>query len=106
PSLPPPKRTTWASRFALRAAIVHHPRQRLAGIGLLIARQGFGRAGGDDASAAFAALRAQINDPVGLLDDVEVVLDDDDGVAEVCQAAEHVEQLLYVVEVQSRGGFV
>jgi len=37
----------------------------------------------DDAAAAFAAFGAQVDDPVGLLDYVEVVLDDEDGVAEI-----------------------
>ena len=45
------------------------------------AGDGLGRALGDDAAAALAALGAQVNDPVGGLDDVEVVLDDDQGVA-------------------------
>ena len=36
---------------------------------------------GDDQAAARAALGAQVDDPVGGLDDVQVVLDDDDGVA-------------------------
>ena len=38
-----------------------------------------GSAGGDDAAALFAAARPHVDDPVGALDDVEVVLDDDDG---------------------------
>ena len=48
-----------------------------------------------------AGLGAQVDDPVGRLDHVEVVLDDDDRVAQVDQAVEHVEQLADVVEVQA-----
>jgi len=48
----------------------------LAGVGLFGAGDLFGRALRDDAAAAFAAFRAEIDDPVGLFDDVEIVLDD------------------------------
>ena len=41
-----------------------------------------------------------------MLDYVEVVLDDEDGVAEVGEAVQDVEQFFYVVEVQARGGLV
>ncbi len=44
-------------------------------------RHDFRRAGNQDAAAAAAALGAEVDDPVGRLDDVQVVLDDDDGVA-------------------------
>ena len=65
-----------------------------------------GRALGDDETAAGAALGAHVDDPVGGLDHVEVVLDDDDRVAHVDQAGEHVEQLADVVEVQTGGRLV
>ena len=42
-------------------------------------------------AAAAAAFRAHVHKPVCGLDDVEVVLDDDDGVAVVAQALEHLE---------------
>ena len=48
-----------------------------------------------------AALGAEVDHPVGGLDHVEVVLDDDDGVALLDQAVEHLEQLLDVREVQA-----
>ena len=40
-----------------------------------------GRAGGDHAAATGAAFGPEVDDPVGLGDDVEVVLDDDEGQA-------------------------
>ena len=43
---------------------------------------------------------------VGELDDVEVVLNDDDGIAAVYQPLQHVHQNADVLEVESRGGFV
>src|SRR5437879_10746457 len=65
----------------------------LAGVGLFGAGDELGRALGDDAAAAFAAFGAEVNDPIGLLDDVEVVLDDEHGVAEIDEALQDVEEL-------------
>ncbi len=62
----------------------------------------FRRPRDDDAAAVVAGLGAQVDDPVGRLDHVEVVLDDDHRVAQIDQAIEHVEQLANVVEVQAR----
>src|SRR5689334_21935097 len=45
----------------------------------------FRRALGDHFAAAVAALRAEIDDPVGRLDDLEIVLDDYDRIALVDQ---------------------
>ena len=45
------------------------------------ARDVLGRALGDDHAAAAAALGAHVDDPVGVLDHIEVVLDDDHAVA-------------------------
>ena len=56
----------------------------------------------DDLSARVARLGAEVDDPVGGLDDVEVVFDDDDRVAEIDKALQHFEQLGDVVEVQAR----
>ena len=64
------------------------------------------RALGDDAAAGLAGLGAQVDDPVGRLDHVEVVLDHDHRVAQVDQAVEHVQQLADVVEVQAGGRLV
>ena len=52
-------------------------------------------------AALLAALGAHVDDPVGGLDDVEVVLDDDDRVALVDEAVQDVEQALDVGEVQA-----
>ena len=52
-----------------------------------------GRAGGDDAPAPLAALGAQIDDPVGALDDVEMVLDHQHRVARVDQAVQALRSL-------------
>jgi len=78
----------------------------LAGVGFFCAGDEFGRALGDDAAAAFAAFGAEINDPVGLFDDVEMVLYDEHSVAETDEALQHIEKFSHVVEVQAGGGFV
>src|SRR5712664_165863 len=78
----------------------------LAGVGLFGAGDEFGRALGDDAAAAFASFGAEVDDPVGLLDDVEMVLDDEHGVAKIDQALENVEEFSNVVEMQAGGGLV
>ena len=56
--------------------------------------------------AAVAALGPEVDDPVGGLDHVEVVLDHHHRVAVVAQAVQHLEQQVDVVEVQARGGLV
>ena len=53
----------------------------MAGVGGGVGGDVFGGAGGDDLAAAGAALGAHVDDPVGGLDDVEVVLDDEEGAA-------------------------
>src|SRR5690606_26118537 len=53
-------------------------------------------------AAAGSALGAQVDDPVGRLDHVEVVLDDDDRVALLDEAVQDLEQLAHVFEVQTR----
>ena len=64
-------------------------------------RQLLRRAGHHDIPTRFTGLGPQVDDPVGRLDHVEVVLDHDHRVAQVDQAIEHVEQLGDVVEVQA-----
>ena len=60
----------------------------------------------DQAASIFAAFGAQVEDPIGVADDVEVVLDDDDGVAKVGEAVENFEKFAHVVEVEASGGLV
>ena len=65
-----------------------------------------GGAGGKDGAASASAFGAHVDDVVGLADDVEVVLDDDDGVASADELAQHLHEYAYVLEVQSGGGLV
>src|SRR5579863_376595 len=61
---------------------------------------------GDDASTLLSALGTKIDDPIGLFNYIQVVLDDEYRIAKLDEAVEDGEQLAYVVEVQTRGGFV
>ena len=59
-----------------------------------------------DVTAVISALRSEIDDVVGGLDDVEVVLDHEHGVALVGKPFQHTEELADIVEVQSGRGLV
>ena len=64
------------------------------------------RAFGHDAAALGAGLGADLENPVGGFEHVEVVLDDDHAVAALDELLQHVEQAPHVVPVQPGGGFV
>src|ERR1700730_8197450 len=80
--------------------------QELAGVARLALRDLLGRAGRHHHAATGAAVGTEVDHPVRGLDDVQVVLDHDDGVAALHQPAEHPEELADVLEMQSRGGLV
>ena len=61
---------------------------------------------GNDLATAGATFWAQVEDPVGGFDDIQVVFDRNDGVAFFDQPVEHDEQFADVFEVQPGGGFV
>jgi recombinational DNA repair ATPase RecF len=61
---------------------------------------------GDDLAAAIAAFGADIDDPVGGLDDVEIVLDHHHRVALVDQLVQHFQELAHILEMQARGRLV
>ena len=63
-------------------------------------------AGGKHLSALATAFRTDVDKPVGLADNVEIVLDDDDGVATVYELLQHLHQYADILEVQTRGGLV
>src|SRR5205807_9392356 len=94
------------TNFSSRAVAVEVMGERLSGVGLLHARDLLGSALGDQAAAVFSPLGAEIDEPVGIADDIQIVLDDDDGVAQVREAMQDVQQLLHVVEMQAGRGLV
>ena len=57
------------------------------------------RPGPDNLAAAFAALGADIDDPVRGLDHVQIVLDHHDGIALIDQAVQHLQQLAHILEM-------
>jgi hypothetical protein len=64
------------------------------------------RAGGEELAAEFAGAGAEVEQVVGGADDVGVVLDDEDGVAEVAEGLEDVDELSGVAGVEADGGLV
>ena len=65
-----------------------------------------GRAVGDEVAAVLAGAGAEVEDVVGVADGVFVVLDDEDGVAEVAEVFEGLEEALVVALVEADGGLV
>ncbi len=65
-----------------------------------------GRAGTHDLAAAGSALGSQVDDPIGRLDHVEIVLDHEYRIAGVDKVVQHLEQQLDVGKVQTRGRLV
>ena len=57
-------------------------------------------------TALGSAFGAEVDDPVGALDDLDVVLDDEEAVAFVDEALEELYQEGDVVEVEAGGGLV
>jgi len=66
----------------------------------------FGCSFGDNQAPLIASIRAKIDDPICALDNLEVVLNYQDGMAGFDQTLEHFQQHTHVVEVQSGGRFV
>src|SRR5690606_8055705 len=83
-----------------------HLGKELTRVALRDARDVLGSALRDHAATAAAALRSEVDHPVSALDDVEVVLDHDDGVALLDERLEHPQELADVLEVQPRRGLV
>ena len=74
--------------------------ERLARVRLRDFHDVFGCALCHQSAAHWPGLGTEVDDPVGRLDHVEVVLDDDHRVADVHQSVEHFEQLVDVVEME------
>ena len=59
-----------------------------------------------DLAAVASGARTEVDDPVGGLDRLLVVLDDEHGVAEIAQAVQRADQALVVALVQADGRLV
>ena len=60
----------------------------------------------DDLTSCGAAFRAEIDDPIGCFDDIQVVLDDHQRIARVHELVEDCEELLDVFKMKPRGRFI
>ena len=58
-------------------------------VGILVLCDLLGSAGADDCSAAAAAFRTEVDDIVGRLYHIEVMLDDEDGIPAVRELLQH-----------------
>jgi hypothetical protein len=70
------------------------------------ARDFFGSAFHNHASALCAPLGTEINDPIGFGNEVEIVFDNDNGVAGVHQSLQDLNQPADVGHVQTDGGLL
>lgn len=61
---------------------------------------------GDYFSALVTTFRSQIDDPIGGLDHIQIVFDDNDRVAAIDQLMEEMEQNPNVFEMQAGRGFI
>ena len=75
--------------------------QILSGVALLAGGDLLRRAARDQCAARAAALWAEVDQMVGDLDDVEIVLDDKDGVPRVDELLQHFDELVDVRHMQS-----
>src|SRR5437763_69981 len=83
-----------------------NPAEILACGAALCARNGFGPALGDNFAAGLAALGSKINDLIRSFDDVEVVFDNQQGIARGAQLEKYFEQLGHIMEVQTSGRLI
>src|SRR4051812_21778332 len=64
------------------------------------------RSGNDELAALVAAFGAEVQNPIGALDHVQVMFDDEHGVTSLDETLQRIEQPLNVSEVQAGSGFV
>ena len=67
---------------------------------------GFGWASGDEFSAIRSCFWAEIEDPVGIFDNIEMVLDDKKGGTLVDEAVEQSNEESDIIKVKTGGGFI
>ena len=91
---------------ALRAVTFQQRAQVLAGKAAGHGGHLFRGALGYDLTACAAALRAKVDDMVGALDEIQIMLDDDDRISHVHQLLQHLDQTVHVCNVQTGGGLV
>ena len=102
--------------FLLRGGLPGSLRRRLAGVEefgqsstgvrLFVLGNDFGGSLFENRAAARAAFRAEVDDPVGRLDHVQIVFNDENRVARVHEAVQNLKQFFDVGEVEASRWFV
>lgn len=83
-----------------------HPGQERRGGGTLCFRHFLRRALGDKLAAGIATFGTELDQVIGIGEDVKVMLDDDDGVAGIDELVQDMEEALNVGEVKADGRFL
>ena len=94
------------SRVSLRVRSGQQSFEVLPGEGCIDLGDVFGCSLSNNLAATIAAIRAQVDDPIGGLDDVQIVLDDQHGVALVNKALQHRQETADVFEVKASGRLI
>src|SRR6185312_2473842 len=100
------ERVVLVSRRCGARADGEHGAQPSAGVRCIDGCNLFGASHCDEATTAVARFGAEVDDPIGELDDVEVVLDDEKCVSVVEEPFKDALQFPDVLEVEARGGLV
>src|SRR5207244_10558761 len=94
------------TRLAAPVRVLEGARKIFAGVGVRIARNLLGSSGSHDRAALCAAFGTQIDDPIGRFDHVQIVFDDDERSAAVQKLAKGRQELLNMIEMQSRSRLI
>ena len=78
----------------------------MPGVAARVRRNGFGRALRHHHAATRAAFGPHVDHPVRGLDDIQVMFDDDDGVALIDKCLEDLQQFTDIVKMEPRRGFI
>lgn len=89
---------------SLRA--LNHILEELRGAGMFLSDQVFGTARGNDLTTTGAAFGAKVNNPIRSLDHIQVMLDNDDGIAVITQPVDDFQQLLDIMKVETGRWFI
>lgn len=103
------RRSYFSAKSVVKITTVLQPEDLLevfAGGGVGVLSEVFWGAGGDDLAAVLTAFGAHVDNPISGFDDVEVMLDDNHGVAAVDEFAEDFEQTADVVGMEAGGRLV
>ena len=83
-----------------------HRLQILSGVALFAGGHLFRGAGADDGAAAGTAFRAKVDQVIGNLNDIQIVLDDQNGIALIHQRLQYLHQTVNIRYMKARGGLI